>query len=35
MFATNGFCPNCGVILDGVRCMECGQWHTLRAFIRS
>jgi Zn-dependent protease len=35
MFATNGFCPNCGVILDGVRCMECGQGHTLRAFIRS
>jgi Zn-dependent protease len=35
MFSTNGFCPHCGVVFEGVRCMECGQVHPLRAFIQA
>jgi Zn-dependent protease len=32
MFATHGVCPNCGVIFDGTRCLECGQVHRLQEF---
>jgi Zn-dependent protease len=34
MFATQGICPNCGVIFEGTRCLECGQVHPLQQFIQ-
>jgi Zn-dependent protease len=34
MFATQGVCPNCGIIFNGTRCMECGTENPLYAFSR-
>jgi Zn-dependent protease len=34
MFATQGVCPNCGIIFNGTRCLECGRDHPLHAFVR-
>jgi Zn-dependent protease len=34
MFAAQGVCPNCGVIFDGTRCLECGRVHPLQQFIQ-
>jgi Zn-dependent protease len=32
MFATQGVCPQCGMIYNGTRCLECGAGHPLSAF---
>jgi Zn-dependent protease len=32
MFATRGVCPNCGMIFNAARCLQCGQANPLRAF---
>jgi Zn-dependent protease len=34
MFATQGVCPNCGMIYNGTRCLECGKDNALHAFAR-
>jgi Zn-dependent protease len=34
MFASQGICPNCGVIFDSTRCPECGQVHPLQQFVQ-
>jgi Zn-dependent protease len=34
MFATQGVCPNCGIIFNGTRCLECGADHPLYAYHR-
>jgi Zn-dependent protease len=33
MFAAQGICPNCGVVFEATRCLECGQVHRLQEFI--
>ena len=35
MFATRGVCPNCGMIFNAARCLECGQGNPLHAFYQS
>jgi Zn-dependent protease len=35
MFASQGTCPHCGVVFDGVRCMDCGQVHQFQEFVQS
>jgi len=35
MFAAQGICPHCGVMFNGARCLECGQVHSLQAFVHS
>ncbi|HUD45806.1 MAG TPA: site-2 protease family protein [Candidatus Baltobacteraceae bacterium] len=35
MFATRGVCPNCGMIFNGTRCLQCGQSNPLYAFNQS
>ncbi len=32
IFATRGVCPNCGMIFNATRCLECGQEYPLHAF---
>jgi Zn-dependent protease/predicted RNA-binding Zn-ribbon protein involved in translation (DUF1610 family) len=32
MFATHGVCPNCGMIFNVARCMECGKAYSLAEF---
>jgi Zn-dependent protease/DNA-directed RNA polymerase subunit RPC12/RpoP len=34
MFETQGVCPNCGMIFNGTRCLECGRDNPVHAFIR-
>jgi len=35
MFATRGVCPNCGMIFNATRCLQCGQANPLYAFNQS
>jgi len=35
MFASQGFCPHCGVVFNGARCLDCGQVNPLRSFFQS
>jgi Zn-dependent protease len=35
MFSTRGVCPNCGMIFNGTRCLQCGQANPLYAFNQS
>jgi Zn-dependent protease len=35
IFAAQGMCPNCGVVFNGARCLDCGQTHPLQAFFQS
>lgn len=32
MFATRGVCPNCGMIFNRARCLECGKGYALDEF---
>jgi Zn-dependent protease len=32
MFATRGVCPNCGMIFNATRCLQCGQANPIYAF---
>ncbi len=34
IFATHGVCPNCGMIFNSTRCLECGRDNPLDAYAR-
>ena len=34
LFGTQGICPHCGATFNGARCLDCGQVHSLDAFVR-
>jgi Zn-dependent protease len=35
MFATRGVCPNCGMIFNATRCLQCGHANPIYAFNQS
>jgi Zn-dependent protease len=35
IFATRGVCPNCGMIFNVARCLQCGEANPIRAFYPS
>jgi Zn-dependent protease len=34
MFVTQGTCPGCGAVFNGVRCLECGNVYPFHAFFQ-